>query len=515
MRVTFLSQNRELLFNLRQTQLRKQVAGKEISSGLRVAKPSDSPADAAGVVRTRADLARIGQFRQNLEGVQAELRAVDGALSEAGLLLTRATALATQAASTTQSAQSRDAIRTELEGIFRHLVLIANSSHSGRFVFAGSASRRAPFEIDPNSPDGVLYRGDTASRSITFPDGRPAQVSLPGNEVFLRPENFQGTGRTPAPAGAAPPVPPLGVGIAFSGDVDALISADLDGFFVAGGPPGVPAGGETITVTFSSNDGAVSEVVTTAPLAGGENTAQIAAALNTAVAARPALAGGFLFSDEGGSLKRAQNDTLGVGYSFTSSATGGVVTGLEAGGRLGGQSAGEIAAALNAQVALNSALTQAGVVFTAVNGEVRVAATADLSFTAIDFARGTGFQSGLAGTHLVGGNNSANVFSVLNELVLNLKNENLAQLAGSVAGLTRAVDQIGAAQGFLGGTLRQVEITLGNLAEVDLIQQQRLADHQDADLLQSIASLTQNTSAEEFTLQVASRQQPTLLDLLA
>lgn len=59
MRVTFLSQGRDILFNLRRAQTRKQTATQEISSGLRLNKPSDSPADASGVVRTRNDLSAI------------------------------------------------------------------------------------------------------------------------------------------------------------------------------------------------------------------------------------------------------------------------------------------------------------------------------------------------------------------------------------------------------------------------------------------------------------------------
>ncbi len=515
MRTTFISQSRELLFNLRNIQTRKQSASGEVASGLRVTRPSDSPSDAAGVVRTQTELARIRHFRDNLGGVQAELRTVDGTLAEVGNVLNRALTLATQVANTTQTPQARDAIRTELEGIFRHLVLIANTSHADRFVFAGSASGAPPFDIDPSSPFGVVYRGNSGSRNVTFPDGRPAQISLPGDQIFLRPDVFTGNGRTPITPGAAPPSPPVGVGVAFSGDVDGVINADLDSFFVALVPPGVPAGGETISVTFTSSDGTVNTTITAPPLAGGETAAQLAVLLNSEIAGDTALAAGFTFSDQGGNLKLVENDTVGVGYSFTSSATGGLITGLETGGRLGGQSAPEIAAALNARVAANPALAKAGITFTTVNGELRLDSKADISFTALDFARGTGFQSGLAGTHLVGGDRSGNVFGALKQLITDLREENLASLPGLVAGLKRAVDQVGGAQGFFGSTLRQIEVTLSSLTEAGVINQQRLSGHQDADLIDSISRLSQTTSAEQFTLQVLSRRQPTLLDLLA
>ena len=84
MRTTLFTQTRDLLLQLRSTQARRATASLQVASGLRVNKPSDSPADAAGIVRTKSELARLNQFRVNLETAQAELRSVDGALSGAG-----------------------------------------------------------------------------------------------------------------------------------------------------------------------------------------------------------------------------------------------------------------------------------------------------------------------------------------------------------------------------------------------------------------------------------------------
>ena len=197
MRTTFLSESRQVLFNLRRSQERRHDANVELSSGLRVTKPSDSPSDAAAVVRTSTDLKVLDQFRTNLDQVQAELRAVDGSLFHAVTVVTRALSLATQGASDTQDATGRAIIASEIDGIFRHLVQLANTNYSGRFLFAGAAVETTPFVIDENSSDGVIYQGDDSSRVVSFPDGRPAQISLPGNAVFARPDLYTGSGRTP------------------------------------------------------------------------------------------------------------------------------------------------------------------------------------------------------------------------------------------------------------------------------------------------------------------------------
>jgi flagellin-like hook-associated protein FlgL len=352
---------------------------------------------------------------------------------------------------------------------------------------------------------------------VLFPDGRPAQIALPGNEIFLRPDEFTGAGRTPETPGATVPIPPIGIGVSFSGGVEGVISTDLGTFFVAAAPPAVPSGGETINVSFASFDGEIAANIQTPPLGGGENTAQIAALLNLEIAANPQLAGGFTFSDEGGVLKLVQSETPGVGFTFNSVASGGLITGLESGGTTGGQSAEEIAAALNIQVAATPQLAAAKVVFTAVNGEVRVDSDVDFRFTAADFDRGTGFRSGLAGTHLVGGNNSANVLGTLHRLSQDLASGDRQAIGGRVRDLQRAVDQLGLAQGFYGGSLRQVAASLVNIEDKDLINQTALSRFRDADLLEAIQVFTTSQSAEQATLQVAAQQQqlPNLLDLLA
>ncbi|MDA1312651.1 MAG: flagellar filament capping protein FliD [Acidobacteria bacterium] len=179
------------------------------------------------------------------------------------------------------------------------------------------------------------------------------------------------------------------------------ITAELDSFFVAAAGPSTIGVGDTISVNFVSGDAAIDEQITTVALTGTETTAEIATLLNDQIAANANLSGKLSFSDEGGNLKLIVSDTVGQGFTFASSNSGSVVSGLEAGGVVGGQSAQEIAAALNAQVALDATLTSASVTFSAVNGEIRISGDQAFDITVADNAQGTGFLSGLAGAHSV------------------------------------------------------------------------------------------------------------------
>ena len=231
-----------------------------------------------------------------------------------------------------------------------------------------------------------------------------------------------GSGRTAGTTGAATPSPLVSVQVDFSNGLAGSITADLESFFVGSQAPSGISAGDTISVTFISTDLTINEAITTVALAGGETTADIAQLLNDQIAANGNLSGKVSFSDEGGSLKLVVSDTAGQGFTFTSSNTGTVVSGLEAGGTVGGHSAAEIAAALNAQVALDSTLTAAAVTFTAVNGEVKVLGNTAFDITVTDSAQGTGFVSGLAGTQSVAGydNTLAGLRDFINDASLGL-----------------------------------------------------------------------------------------------
>jgi len=512
MRTPALAQSRLTLLDIRAAAERRADATLRISSGIRVSKPSDSPSDAAGIVRTSSELARIDRFQSDLETTRSELRAVDGALSGSIDVLQRALVLATQAANTTLDAGTRAKIGEEISGLQRHLVSIGNTVHNGRHVFAGGNDQQAPFDLDLNTGE-VAYTGDSVGRAVTLPDGRPASISLPGDEIFLTPDEAVGAGRTPQTTGL-PPDPPIGVGVSFSGGLDTVVSVDLEGHFVASAPPAGAAPGDVVTVTFTSKDNALSGTVSTPPLAGGEDASAIALLLNGAISADPQLAGQVSLGEEGGALRVSVSESAGVGFDFSSSVAGSAVTGLESGGSIGGFSAEEIAAALNDRAAQNEALVGAGVRFSARDGELVVDGDVDLTIEVIDYDRGTDFRSGLAGVHRIGGAQSGNVFGTLDRLATALRDDDVESLAGIVDSLQRGVDRVSQSQGFYGATLNQVEVTLDRLNATEGVNVERLSAHRDADLLAAIGDLQSATAAEEAAIQVAGRDRPTLLDVI-
>ncbi len=515
-RTTLTVGTRQSIENIEAIRLRRQRAAEELSSGVRVRRPSDGPLESGEIVETQSNLSALAQLRTNLQGAGQQLRTADSALNQAIDLVTRAKTLASQGSNFNQTAATRAAMASEVEGLLQGLVGIANTSLGGKFLFAGSNEDVQPFVPDSISPDGVIYRGDQARRAIAFPGGVESPIAIDGQMIFLSPDSFRGSGRTAGTVGSATPAPPAGVGLRFSGGLSGSITANLPSFFVAATPPTVPAAGDQVTVNFTSTDGSITASITTAPFAGGETTAQIAAALNAQIAATPALAGKVTFSDQGGNLKLVESDTVGVGFAFTASATGGLVTGLGSGSSIGGLSAQEIAAALNTQVALDPALRSANVRFSVVGGEVEVDGDVDFTFTAADFSRGTGFVSGLAGAHTVGGLDSANVFRGLKDLRGALLANDADAIRGTIDVLERSVRHLSNVQAFYGAAQQQAQSSLDSIARVELANQEKLSALRDADLVAAASELGQTQVAEQAALQVAAQQnRRSLFDFLA
>ena len=238
-----------------------------------------------------------------------------------------------------------------------------------------------------------------------------------GAAIFEYQTSFvDGAGRTAGTTGATTPAPPVDVTVTFSGGLSGSITAALDSFFAASSAPTAPAAGDTVSVSFTSADGTIERTITSAPLLGSESTAQLATRLNDQIAVDPELAGLATFSDAGGNLKVVLSDQAGQGFSFAATTSNpAFTTGLETGGTLGGHSAEEIAAALNQEVAADAALTDAGVRFTAINGEVRFDAFTAFDYTIVDNdAAGTGFVSGLVGSGSAGGGAAAATLRLAN-----------------------------------------------------------------------------------------------------
>lgn len=163
----------------------------QVSTGLRINRPSDDPVDSARIRELEASLSRLDQYQANGIVARNRLSLEEEAIAGVVENLQRVRELAVQGNNATQTAESRHAIAQELARRLDALLGLANSTDSaGAYLFAGFAENTQPFV---RSGGSVVYNGDQGQRSLQVSDGRFIPVNDPGSDIFQRIPSGNGT----------------------------------------------------------------------------------------------------------------------------------------------------------------------------------------------------------------------------------------------------------------------------------------------------------------------------------
>jgi flagellar hook-associated protein 3 len=163
MRVTTLVP--DIDYAVQQSQQNLATSLEQLSTGLKVNKPSDDPAAEADYVTSLAESANVDQYTSNVTTVSSQVQSADSAISSVSTSLNSAITLATEGATETNSDANREAMATQAEGILQDVVADANSSYLGSYLFAGSITNTRPFV--PASTSYVSQNGSSASPLTT------------------------------------------------------------------------------------------------------------------------------------------------------------------------------------------------------------------------------------------------------------------------------------------------------------------------------------------------------------
>lgn len=155
----------------------------QVSSGKRISTAADDPAGAAQGLLLQQGLDRLENFATNSETARRRLALEEGSLSQTTDALNRVRELAIQAASGTQTAESRSAIAAEAQELLTGLLNTANAQDGeGRYLFAGNLVQSRPFILSGS----VQYAGDSGVRTQRVADARTVQEGDPGSAVFMQ-----------------------------------------------------------------------------------------------------------------------------------------------------------------------------------------------------------------------------------------------------------------------------------------------------------------------------------------
>ena len=180
MRVTFNSQYRDLQVGIDRAAETLLESQRQVSSGKRIARPSDDPTVGAYGVTGRSDIARMERYTQAADSVTSRLTVVDTILSDIGDKLSQARTVGMGASGSIKTPLEREAAAQTLIGLRDAILDDLNTSFNGINLFAGTASTTKPYE----SVAGVItYQGSADEAEVDIADGRTVKVTYDGESI--------------------------------------------------------------------------------------------------------------------------------------------------------------------------------------------------------------------------------------------------------------------------------------------------------------------------------------------
>lgn len=182
------------LANLSSLEQRLDKTNREVSSGLAVQTVSDAPQDIVEILQVNAQIAANNQVGTNLQQVQTEANAAEGAISTATTLMDNASQIAAEGAS---NGANWSELANQVSDIMTEMQQLASTQVGGRYVFSGDSDQKAPYgpvNFAANPTNGVgPYLGSADTRQVIDAYGVGFSDSFTAQQIF-----DGGPGGTPA-----------------------------------------------------------------------------------------------------------------------------------------------------------------------------------------------------------------------------------------------------------------------------------------------------------------------------
>lgn len=158
----------------------------QLSTGKKINKPSDNPVTAVRSMYYRSSLNEVDQYKRNLDDGLSWMSTTDEALDQLTNVIQRVRELTVQGQSDTNTPSDRQAIAEEINQLKEHLGEIANSKIGGRYVFAGTDVKTAPYRADDAVPGSEKEFRNTNNELVKLQVGQTnhIQINVLGASVF-------------------------------------------------------------------------------------------------------------------------------------------------------------------------------------------------------------------------------------------------------------------------------------------------------------------------------------------
>lgn len=154
----------------------------QLTTGQQYLAPSEDPASALSAIILQTRLERQQQYKANVETDRSFLGATENAFSSVSNTVNSAKSIILQGIGDTSTSTEREALATEVGGLIQQVLNTANTRFRGRFLFGGTETNSAPFELTGNG--NVLYNGNSQQIVSNIDSAQQIVNNLDGHSAF-------------------------------------------------------------------------------------------------------------------------------------------------------------------------------------------------------------------------------------------------------------------------------------------------------------------------------------------
>ncbi|MEF3353338.1 flagellar hook-associated protein FlgL [Paenibacillus sp. GYB006] len=189
-RVTSNMMSNQLMMNINRNAKQLNDTQLQMSTGMKINKPSDDPVGITYALRYRTELNSNAEYQSNVDSAISWLDYSDTVVSQTNEVLQRMRELTVTASSGTNPQSALESIRLEVNQLKEQFIDIGNSQLNGKYVFNGENYNQKPYDFAKNAENVSDTTGftkdmiDTGNVNYAVGSGIQLAINVSGNDVM-------------------------------------------------------------------------------------------------------------------------------------------------------------------------------------------------------------------------------------------------------------------------------------------------------------------------------------------
>lgn len=187
MRVSSNVTYNDFIKNLNRNAVKVQKTLNQLSSLQEVSQSSDNPLLVSKIINLNVSLGKNATYSQEIKDSISWSNTQDGALESVSSSMNRIRTLMQASGTATAGKEEIKANKNEIQQELRSVVAALNTNFDGRYVFAGQATDKAPYEViedDNGEVIGIQYNGTSDDLPREIADGVTVNLVTDGSKMM-------------------------------------------------------------------------------------------------------------------------------------------------------------------------------------------------------------------------------------------------------------------------------------------------------------------------------------------